>query len=103
MSDRDQRTEQPTQQRLRKSRDEGRFAVSREFVAGVQFLVFVSLLTNWSAEWFQQILRGMKSMILASFQSDVTSAGLLGLALQCATPISTAFFGAGSLIVGAVL
>lgn len=103
MSDRDQRTEDPTEQRLRKSRDEGRFAVSKEFVAGVQFLVFVWLLTNWSAGWFQQTLRGMRSMILASFQSSVTPAGLVALAVQCATPISLAFFGTGSLIVGAVL
>lgn len=103
MSDRDQRTEQPTQQRLRKSREEGRFAVSREFVAGVQFLVFVSLLTSWSARWFQQVLRGMKSMLVAAFQSEVTSARLFGLALQSAAPIAFAFFGAGSLIVAAVL
>ena len=103
MSDRDQRTEQPTQQRLRKSRDEGRFAVSREFVAGVQFLVFVSLLTAWSAGWFQQVLRGMRGLLLASFHVEVTPASLLGLTFQCVTPISVAFFGTGSLIVGAVM
>jgi flagellar biosynthetic protein FlhB len=103
MADRDQRTEQPTQQRVRKSRDEGRFAVSREFVAGVQFLVFVSLMASWSEHWFQQSLRGMRSMILDAFRSDVTSAGLVALALKPATPISIAFFGTGSLVMGVVL
>jgi len=103
MSDRDQRTEQPTQQRLKKSRDEGRFAVSREFAAGVQFLVFVSMLTNYSAQWFQQVLGGMKSLFVAAFQIDVNSASLVALAVQCAIPVSVAFFGTGGLIAAAVL
>jgi flagellar biosynthesis protein FlhB len=103
VSDRDQRTEEPTQQRLRKSRDEGRFAVSREFVAGTQFLVFVSLLTSWSAVWFEQALQGTRSLILTSFRADITPSSLLGLAFQCARPISVAFFGAGGLIVAAVI
>ena len=103
MSGNEQRTEQPTQQRLKKARDEGRFAVSREFVAGVQFLAFVSLLTNWSEQWFRQALVGMKSMLLLAFQMDVTSAALYGLVWQCTTPISRAFFAGGSVLVGAVL
>ena len=103
MSDRDQRTEEPTQQRLRKSRDEGRFAVSREFVAGVQFLVFVSLLTSWSQGWFQQSLSGMRSLLLEAFQISPSPAGLVALAIRCAAPISLAFFGTGGLIVIAVV
>lgn len=103
MSDRDQRSEQPTQQRRRKSRDEGKFAVSREFVAAVQFLVFVWLMTDWSASWFQQCLTGMKAMILASFETSVSIAGVVGIAAHSAASISTAFFGTGAIIACAML
>ena len=39
-----QKTEQPTQRRLQKAREQGNFASSRQFISGVQFLAFVTLL-----------------------------------------------------------
>lgn len=54
MSDRSQRTEKPTERRIDKSRREGRFASSREFVAGVQFLLVVWAAGVWGPEaWYQ--------------------------------------------------
>ena len=39
MSERDQRTQEATPQRLKKAREEGKYPASKEFVAGVQFAV----------------------------------------------------------------
>lgn len=65
MSDRSRRTEKPTQRRTDASRREGRFASSREFVAGVQFLLVVWAAGVWGPEawhqfavWFRRSLAG---------------------------------------------
>ena len=44
MSDRSGKTEQPTQQRLKKARKEGNFPQAKEFVSALQFVVFLMLL-----------------------------------------------------------
>ena len=41
MADKDQKTEQPTQRRLKKAREEGKFPTARVFVGALQFLAFV--------------------------------------------------------------
>jgi flagellar biosynthesis protein FlhB len=66
------RTEKPTSRRLNKAREEGRFATSREFVAGVQFLVFVGLLAAFGSDCFAGLGRMMKQLIADAFQSDIT-------------------------------
>ena len=48
MADKSQQTEKATPRRLEKARKEGRFVSAREFVAGVQFLIFVSIAAAWS-------------------------------------------------------
>ena len=66
------RTEKPTLRRLKKARDEGRFATSREFVAGVQFLVFVALFTAFAADCFTGLGRMMRQFIADAFRADIT-------------------------------
>ena len=44
MADQRQKTEQPTQRRLQKAREEGQFPAAREFVAALQFLAFAAVL-----------------------------------------------------------
>ncbi len=39
-----QKTEQPTQRRMKKAREEGNFPTARVFVSALQFLAFVALL-----------------------------------------------------------
>ena len=51
MSDRSGKTEEPTQRRLEKARKEGQFPQAKEFVAALQFLVFLGLLGAGGAEW----------------------------------------------------
>lgn len=69
MADRDQRTEAPTPQRIRKARQEGRFVTSREMVFAVQFLGWL-LLLHATGLWMQPALRGFGRLLRAAFQPD---------------------------------
>ena len=46
------KTEQPTQRRLEKAREEGQFPSAKEFVGALQFMVFLALLGMGGAAWF---------------------------------------------------
>jgi flagellar biosynthesis protein FlhB len=70
----DQKTEQPTQRRLEKARREGQFPMSREFVAAVQFLVFVWLLQTYAGSWFQDYSRIMRTLVAEAFRPELTAA-----------------------------
>ncbi|MCL5743562.1 MAG: EscU/YscU/HrcU family type III secretion system export apparatus switch protein [Acidobacteria bacterium] len=79
MADRGQQTEQPTQRRLDRARKEGRFAVSREFPAAVQFLAFVALLVGGSAAWFGGAELMMRSLLAWAFQPVFSATSLEAL------------------------
>ena len=64
MQDKHQRTEQPTPQKMRKARQEGRYPTSREFVAAVQFFVFVVIIVSLAPRWLSH-LRAMFSQLLS--------------------------------------
>ena len=68
----DQRTEKPTQKRLDKSREEGRFPVSRDLVQAAQFLAFTILVTCWAPEWIESAGRASKRILIAGFSGDLT-------------------------------
>ncbi len=72
----DQKTEQPTQQRLKKAREEGQFAVSREFVSAAQFMVFVWLLTEFGASWFGTLRVTTRMLIATAYGPEITPAGV---------------------------
>jgi flagellar biosynthesis protein FlhB len=55
MADRSGQTEEPTQRRLQKAREEGQFPAAREFVSALQFTVFLGLLGAGAASWFRQL------------------------------------------------
>jgi flagellar biosynthetic protein FlhB len=65
MADQGQKTEQPTQQRLKKAREEGRFPTARLFVSAMQFLIFVLLLGSKAPDWLRT-LRGSTVNLLQS-------------------------------------
>ena len=46
------RTEKPTPRKLIKARREGQFASSKDFVNGLQFMVFVLMLAAWGPKMF---------------------------------------------------
>ncbi|MBI1790226.1 MAG: EscU/YscU/HrcU family type III secretion system export apparatus switch protein [Acidobacteria bacterium] len=102
MADSAQRTEQPTARRREKARKEGQFAVSREFVAAVQFAVFVAILGVFGVEALSGLVRLARRLIEDAFSqrplTPMECRRLFGLVAQGAfLPL----LGAGTGLVGA--
>jgi flagellar biosynthetic protein FlhB len=72
MADKSQQTEKPTQRKLEKARKEGQFPVSKEFVHGVSFLVFVLLLGSYGRSWLAGLVDTSKIVLHRSFQVELT-------------------------------
>lgn len=100
MADRDQRTEAPTPQRIRKAREDGRFPSSREFVFAVQFLAWVALL-NSAGGWFPSAAASFRRALAAAFQKRDT-VDLAVLVRDAAWPAQTAAFVAAGAAIAAL-
>lgn len=72
MSERDQRTEKATPQRIKKAREEGKYPTSKEFVSGVQFAVFAAILVGAAQPWLSSLLQGTRTMVRSAFTSELT-------------------------------
>src|SRR5262245_5108292 len=79
MADHDQKTEQPTQRKLQKAREQGQFLSPREFVGGIQFLAFAALVTSWGPDWFRETRSAFRDSIASAFQRDVSPADIVNL------------------------
>jgi flagellar biosynthetic protein FlhB len=84
MSDHGQKTEQPTQRRLQKAREDGQFPVSREFIAAAQFTAFVAMIVAFGPGWWEEACQGARGLLADAFRRTVvegnldrTSAGLM--------------------------
>ncbi len=99
MSQNGQKTEQPTQRRLLKSREEGQFVTSKEFVAGTQFLAFVFVLVTYSNEWFSALRQIMRHFLNAAFHRELTALTLTNYMRDLVLPnLSMLLIGAGVLL-----
>jgi flagellar biosynthetic protein FlhB len=78
------KTEQPTQHRLEKARDEGQFPAAREFVSALQFMVFLALLGAWGATWFAQFRQSAQSLFMLAFTPELKREDLTRAAWQLA-------------------
>jgi flagellar biosynthetic protein FlhB len=96
MPDHGERTEQPTQKRLEKTRKEGRFPVSRELNGAAQFLAFALLVSAGAASWIGAFGDSFRSMIAAAFRMEVTPAALTLLLRQTAQWDLAPLFAAGA-------
>src|ERR1700686_3078033 len=72
MADKSQQTEKPTQRKLEKARKEGQFPVSKEFVNGVSFLVFVALLGSYGRGWLVSLVDTSRMVLNRSFHVELT-------------------------------
>jgi len=79
MADKSQQTEKATPRKLNKAREEGRFVSAREFVAGVQFLVFVSIAAAWSLRMMSSLQDVMHVSLRWAFRSGLTPEGVMAL------------------------
>ncbi|MDX2151331.1 MAG: EscU/YscU/HrcU family type III secretion system export apparatus switch protein [Bryobacteraceae bacterium] len=68
----EQRTEQPTQQRLNKARKEGRYPVSKEFVGGLQFFVVIMLAASGAGAWFNATRAALRNILSGAVHQEVT-------------------------------
>ena len=68
MADKSRQTEKPTPRKLEKARQEGQFPVSKEFVNGVQFLVFIWLLSNYGSLWLSNLVATSRIVLERGFQ-----------------------------------
>jgi len=103
MSDRDQRTEQPTPHRLRKAREEGRFPASREAVAAVQFVVFTSLACGMSERWWLACREWMRESLGLAFRPSWSQTDIVQLLHQSIAPRAWALALAGVALMTAAL
>lgn len=82
MPDKSGKTEPPTQRRLEKAREEGQFPSAREFVAALQFMVFLGLLGAGGAHWFAQFCQTTRALFAMAFKPELHSQDLTHVAWQ---------------------
>jgi len=82
MADKSGKTEQPTHRRLQKAREEGQFPSAREFVAALQFMVFLSLLGVGGAHWFAQFRQTTRALFTQAFSPEFGTVELSRIAWQ---------------------
>src|SRR3954451_12928388 len=82
MADKSGKTEQPTEQRLKKAREQGQFPAAKEFVAALQFMVFLALLSAGGAGWFAQFRQTTRSILQLAFERELRPEDLTHLAWQ---------------------
>src|SRR5947208_2573770 len=82
MADKSGKTEQPTQRRLEKAREEGQFASAKEFLSAMQFLVFLGLLSAGGAGWFAQLRQTTRSLLRLAFTRELRPEDLVHAAYQ---------------------
>jgi flagellar biosynthetic protein FlhB len=82
MAEKDQKTEQPTQRRLKKAREEGNFPTARVFVGALQFLAFVSLIHAWGLDWLQAIRDSMAALFQHALDPHMTAEEIVSLSVD---------------------
>ena len=80
MADKSQQTEQPSQHRLQKAREEGQFPSSREGLSAVQFLAFVYILSKWGGDWLAATRRSTRLLLESAFRPELGAAQMVTLA-----------------------
>jgi flagellar biosynthetic protein FlhB len=103
MADKSQQTEKPTQRKLEKARKEGQFPVSKEFVNGVTFLVFVLLLGSYGRSWLAALVDTSKIVLHRSFHMELTPIMLRELLYVLGKRLVYPLMIAGAVLVGSSL
>jgi flagellar biosynthesis protein FlhB len=96
-------TEKPTKQRLDKARREGNFPSSREFVSGLQFLAFVTLLVNYAGSWLVTTARSMHTLLARAFTIEITPTELAAMTRNLIVPQFVPLIVGGAVLVVVVL
>jgi flagellar biosynthetic protein FlhB len=76
------KTEQPTQRRLNKAREEGQFPSAREFVSALQFMAFLGLLGAGGVQWLAQFRESIRATWTFAFAKELHAEDLVHFAWQ---------------------
>src|ERR1017187_8622654 len=79
MAEKDQKTEQPTQRRMKKAREEGNFPTARVFGGALQFLAFVSLIHVWGLNWLLTIRANIAAVFQHALDPRLTGEDIIAL------------------------
>ena len=99
MADQSQKTEKPTEKRLRKAREDGQFASSREFLGAVQFLAAVVILVSWGPAWFKDLQHVLRHLVLVAFKRELSIGDLTQIGWTAALYAFLPIFKAGAVLV----
>jgi flagellar biosynthetic protein FlhB len=80
MPDRSQQTEKATPHHVEEARKKGQFVAARDFVAGMQFLAFVSIVAVWSGKLLGTLHEIMYAGFRWAFRNDLTPQAVVALA-----------------------
>ena len=103
MADQGQKTEQPTQRRIKKAREEGNFPSARVFVAALQFLTFVALLHSWGPGWIATARNSLALLLDHALDARRDPRFLLTLGYTLIRQTQLPLLGAGAILVLATL
>jgi len=103
MADQGQRTEQPTDRRIHKAREEGNFAVCREFVSSIQFAVFVAMACAFSTDLLVRGRQLIRFLLARGFEAQVTPAEVTRIYRDVLLPSAAPLLLAGALLAAVTL
>jgi flagellar biosynthetic protein FlhB len=101
MADQGQKTEQATQRRVKKAREEGNFPSARVFIGSMQFLSFVAIVHSWGAAWITAIHQSLAGLLSHAEEPQLDANVLFDISLDLvkATVLPLAIMGGGLLLV----
>lgn len=103
MPDQGQRTEQPTKRKLDKSRREGQFPSSREFLAALQFLTFTIWLSAGAGTLLARAREMMRYFLTAGFNMQLSAHTLPRLYRESVGHVSQPLIWMGATLSGAAI
>src|SRR4051794_21744603 len=98
-----ERTEQPTERRLQKAREKGQFAVSKELVGALQFLVIVLIVSRCIEGWFESCELGFRRFLLPAFRPEWKTADMIELGRALITSTFLPIAASAGIVMGLTL
>jgi flagellar biosynthesis protein FlhB len=82
MASHDQKTEEPTQRRLLKAREDGNFASAKLFVSAVQFTAFVAALGVWGGDSISAMHENLAELLRHAVEAQLAPAFLVKIGTE---------------------
>ena len=103
MADKDQKTEQPTQRRLKKAREEGRFPTAKVFVSALQFLAFVAMLRAFGLPWILDLRNVISEILHHATAPQLAPSDVVYFGLRLLQHVLTPLLALGGVMIGITL